>query len=165
MRNHQQNQQAHIVWTMTPLTAHQLACQRPCPRTAPVNLHITVLWSMPVMMTGILGLRQPRGAQREGHRQIRANQALHVPRNTFWSIPAMMPSITSLKIGKKTQREVHHVRGRHGEENHERDQDRRLIRTRFLLFLFLFTFFFLTSSFATYHLTASCSTRESESHV
>ena len=84
------------VWTMTPLIAHQRAFQRPCPRTAPVNLHITVLWSMPAMMTGILGLRQPRGAQHEGHRQIPANQALHMPKKSFWSIPAMMSSILGL---------------------------------------------------------------------
>ena len=93
------------VWTMT-LIAHQRACKRPCPRTAPVNLH-TVLWSMPAMMTDILGLRQPRGEQRKGHRQNPANQALHMPNKSFWSIPAMMPSISGLKTEKETQREVH----------------------------------------------------------
>ena len=83
------------VWTMTPLIAHQRACKRPCPRTAPVNLH-TVLWSTPAMMTDILGLRQPRGAKRKGHRKNPANQALHMLNKTFWSTPAMMPSIMGL---------------------------------------------------------------------
>ena len=69
------------VWTMTPHVAQQRASRKPCPGTAPVNLQ-TVLWSMPAMKTGILGLKTEKGTQREGHQQVPANQA-------SWSIPAV----------------------------------------------------------------------------